>query len=267
METKEFLENAVATLKKLDDFNESLVRGTALAQTMRTLRETCFLGNYMRAIANAKTLLKLDSVRDTQAIAMIARSIFELAIEIELIDRIPDSAEKIIAFGEYEHLRRARKIVAYANRNPSHSPHLDDPQLQSFIDQQGARIEAARDRLWPDKKLSLDHWTQMKLGRRAEHIGGPINGIFQTEYQSHSWYAHAGLTGVMDTNEEFYWVTNGFSYGLASDSYHLILKSIIQVFEIHAIDRKILKKLEYSKNVSILRDEQQAKEYWDYLMQ
>ena len=117
METKEFLENAVATLKKLDDFNESLVRGTALAQTMRTLRETCFLGNYMRAIANAKTLLKLDSVRDTQAIAMIARSIFELAIEIELIDRIPDSAEKIIAFGEYEHLRRARKIVAYANRS------------------------------------------------------------------------------------------------------------------------------------------------------
>jgi hypothetical protein len=261
-EPKVIFESFYKMLKSLDDFNEKEISGVVFGQVSPTSREQCFLGNYLRAIANVKTLLKFNNVADSQAIAMIARSVFELAIEIELIDHIQNAPEKIFAFVESEKLRRSRTIVRFAENHPNHSPHLDTSFHKTFIDREGERIDAAHEKLWPNKKRKLSHWSQLNLRARAELIGDALLEMYDSEYQAHSWYAHAGLTGVMSTNVDFYWMLCGKAYQLAADSYEVLLKSIIKTFRLTVADTKILDKLEYAKMVPFTEDESQAGELW-----
>jgi Family of unknown function (DUF5677) len=249
-------------LKSLDDFNEKEVKGVAFGQISPTPREQCFLGNYLRAIANVKTLLKFNNVADSQAIAMIARSVFELAIEIELIDRIPNGPGKIFSFVGYEQLRRSRKIVRFAESHPNHNQRLDVPFHKSFIDREGAQIDAERKRLWPNSKDGPLHWSQLNLRQHAELIGEKVLEMYDSEYQMHSWYAHAGLTGVLSTQAEFYWALCAIAYKLSADSYEVILKSIVRTFKLTLSDEKILDKLKYAKVVPFTEDESQAGELW-----
>ena len=261
-EMKNHVGRAYHMLKNLDAFNEKEVRGVALGQTNSTLRESCFLGNYLRSIANVKTLLKLGSIEDSQVVATIARSIFEMAVEIHLIDCIPDSPSKIIAFGELERLKRARKIVKFTETHPNHSPRLDDPLFKSFIDREGSRIESNSNRLWPNKKIALTHWSQLNLRQRAELIGDKILEMYDSEYQMHSWYVHAGITGVINTEPEFYWVLCGVALVFAADSFELILGSVIRLCNLEQADAKIWKKLECSKMLSFTESDAQATELW-----
>lgn len=258
-ETKDNVARFYTMLKNLDAFNEKEVRGIVFGQLSPTLREQCFLGNYLRAIANVKSMLKLDNIADSQAVAMIARSVFELAVEIELIDRVADGPKKILAFGEYERLRRARTIVRFAETHSDHSPHLDVPLHKSFADREGARIDSERDRLWPDwKKLGLTHWSQLKLRARAELVGNKILEMYDSEYQVHSWYTHAGITGVTNTQPEFYWALCAVAHRLTSDSFEIILQSIIKTFRLALTDVKILDKLEFAKIISFTESDVQA---------
>lgn len=63
-----------------------------------TPREECFVAAYYRTVANARTLLELKSPSHFQGIAMLARCMFELAVDVALIDQIPDAITKIYAY-------------------------------------------------------------------------------------------------------------------------------------------------------------------------
>lgn len=53
----------------------------------------CFAGICYRSKANVESLLSLKGVKDVQAITMLARSLFELAVDIKLIGIIPDGLQ------------------------------------------------------------------------------------------------------------------------------------------------------------------------------
>jgi len=55
----------------------------------KTDRDDCFVGIYYRAKANVESLLSLKYLRDFQASIMLARSLFELAVDMKLIDVDP----------------------------------------------------------------------------------------------------------------------------------------------------------------------------------
>lgn len=250
-------------LRSIDEFNEKELRGTLLCQLSPTVREQCFLGNYIRAIANVKTLLRLTNIEDCQAVAMIARSIFETGIEIALIDKIERGPEKIIVFAEVERLKWARKIVQAAQLYPSLE--TDISLHKSFIDRDGPRIDAKRSDLWPgDKRLS--HWSQKDLRARAELTGKELLGIYDSEYQVHSWYVHSGVTGVISMNGEFYWSMWAKSFQLAAESFEIILKSMIEGFHLYHADSKLLDKLTYAKQVPFTKDPSQASALWNELV-
>ncbi len=84
---------------------------------------------------------------------MITRNLFELAIDIRLIDKITEAVPKMIIFTEVEKLRCARKIVAFKAAN--HGDTLDDSVYQDFITNQGASIDAKHLTLWPTKTPGL----------------------------------------------------------------------------------------------------------------
>src|SRR5258708_6699568 len=124
-------ERCYTMLKSLNEFDKQEVAGVVRGLLAKTDRDNCFIGNYYRGKAHIETLLSLKSAKNLQAIAMVARGLFELAVDTKLIDAIPDAVKKILAFSDVEKLRAARKIVKYKAANPTAA--VDASIHDSFI--------------------------------------------------------------------------------------------------------------------------------------
>jgi len=81
-------------MKSLSEFDKIEVRGVIQTLLSTSDRERCFIGTYQRATANIATLLEFKHAKHFQAIAMLARGLFELAVDVRLIDVIPDGPQK-----------------------------------------------------------------------------------------------------------------------------------------------------------------------------
>jgi hypothetical protein len=146
----EITERFFTVVKSLNEFDKAEVRGVIQTLVATGDRDICFTGNYFRGVANVETLLSLKNVRDFQAVAMLARTLFELAVEIRLINAFSDSVPKILAFTEVEKLRAAKRIVGFKAANPS--AQVDATIYEQYALSEGARIDAARVSLWPGTK-------------------------------------------------------------------------------------------------------------------
>ena len=188
-----------AILRSLDEFDEMEVRGVINGILTPTERDSCFQIIYHRVVANIASLRALNNRQHFQAISMITRNLFELAIDIRLIDKITDAVPKMIIFTEVEKLPGARKIVAYKAANPGAI--LDDSVYQDFITRQGTSIDAKHLALWPTKTpgqpQKIDHWSGLDLRSRAVKIGDPFVQIYDVQQPQWSWQVHSGITGIV----------------------------------------------------------------------
>jgi hypothetical protein len=106
-------------------------------------RETCFTVNYYRAFANVETILALNHVKHIQGIASAAPGLFEIAVDVALIQHDQQAPEKMIALLAVEKLRSAQAIVDFKKAEPT--AQVDATIFQDFITQEGPRINALRD--------------------------------------------------------------------------------------------------------------------------
>ena len=143
----EITERFFTVIKSLNEFDKAEVRGVIQTLIAPTERDICFTGNYYRAVANVESILTLKNVRDFQAVAMLARALFELAVDIKLINAVNDSVRKVLTFTDVEKLRSAKRIVAFKTAN--RSAQVDATIYQQYIASNGARIDAERQLLWP----------------------------------------------------------------------------------------------------------------------
>jgi hypothetical protein len=97
-----------AVVNSIREFDKLKLAGIISAIIKPSDRENCFLGTYYRAAGNIDSLLTLSSPKHFQAAAMLARSLFELAVDIKLIDKVHFGWAKMVFFGDVEKLRSAR---------------------------------------------------------------------------------------------------------------------------------------------------------------
>jgi hypothetical protein len=145
------------------------------------------------------TLLELKKPKHFQAISMLSRALFELAVEIMLIDALPQSCEKMIAFVNVEKLRCARKILTFKAQHPGSA--VDTTTYDSFVTANGASLDTVKTRLWPNLK-KVDHWSGRDLRSRVALLNAPFEEIYDVHYPSLSWQVHSGLTGVINLQAE-----------------------------------------------------------------
>jgi hypothetical protein len=107
-----------AVVKSIREFDKLTLAGVLSALIKPSDRENCFLGTYFRTAGNIDSLLALNSGKHFQAAAMVARSLFELAVDIKMIDKVPRGWAKMVLFVEIEKLRDARKMIAFAASKP-----------------------------------------------------------------------------------------------------------------------------------------------------
>jgi hypothetical protein len=232
-------------LKSLNEFDKQEVRGVVAGLLAATDRDKCFVGLYYRGKANIESLLSLKNVKDVQAIAMVARCLFELAVDIKLIDVIPDAVQKIVAFSDVERLRAARKIVKFKIANPTASVNSSVHAL--FVTNNASRIDAERNALWPGVK-KVDHWSGLRLSERAALLKAPFEEVYELKFPQLSWYTHsAGLTGFVNLEASTFNLLSASQFELAGKFYILLLTAVIDEFGLGKADARIKDKLKLAQ--------------------
>jgi len=222
-------------------FDNTEVRPRIDAAAAQTAAEQCTIGTYLRTLANVRTLVTLKDSSSFQAIAMIARALFEFAVDIRLQQHIPDGAEKAMAFVDVEKLRAARRFVANAAKTG------DECDIhEKFIKERSAEIEAKWQTYWPGQKRP-PHWSGMNLRSRVQLLKTPFDAMYDAHYQELSWYVHTGLTGVANLEAQIFPLICGTSYEVAIESYRETLRAVIEQLNLRATDTDIEKKLELAR--------------------
>jgi hypothetical protein len=252
------IERFYAALKGMNYLDKNELLNVVSAVFFPSERERQITLTYHRATMNVDTILKLPDGRHFQAIASLARTIFELAVEIRLMATVPDAAAKVKLFDDVEKLKSARRIVAFKNAHPDAlvltTSHTD------FIAARATTIDADEAAMWPPKKAGkkpvVNHWTQLKLSERAECLGDPFHEIYELQYAQLSWYAHSGLTGVSGLSGETFAKLAGVALKIAVDAYMEIMHTVIDEFKIYKADPQIKARMQYAKLMPFTDGEQ-----------
>jgi hypothetical protein len=247
-----------AVLKGVSEFDKLEVNGVIRTLLTPSDREKCFIATYLRGSANVATLLELKWPKDFQAINMLARTLFELAVDARLINVIPKAPEKMIAFVDVEKLKCARKILKF---HASHAvPKVDTSIYSSFVASEATRIGGLRSSLWPGLE-KLSHWSGMNLPDRTKLLKAfPFEKLYEINYPHLSWQVHSGLTGVINLKAATFTTMCGCAFILAADSYREILLAMIEEFKIERADDKIKKKLKTAKMLPFAESREQAEQ-------
>lgn len=223
-------------------------------------REQCVLATYYRAAGIIESFLRLDSSKHFQAAAMIARSLFELAVDISLADKIPGGFLKMVLFVDVEKLHRARQMIEFARANPNRG--IDVSSQAEFVKNNETRIDHTHKVLWPSQKTggklrALRHWSELHLSGRVELLGEPFDAMYKFQYPRLSWYVHDGLTGVVNLPAEFFPTVSGYASSLVITCYTQILETVIHEMKIDRAVEKIHKALKLATLLPFSKDPEQ----------
>lgn len=244
-----------STLTSLNNFDKLEIRNVIRGLLNPTQRDICFTANYYRAFANVESVLALNHVKHVQGIASAARGLFEIAVDVALIDQIPQGPEKMIAHIDVEKMRSAQAISDFKAANPA--AQVDATTFQEFIRLEGTRIIALRDSLWPNRP-DVQHWSLLKMQKRVEKLGQPFNELYAVEYPRLSWYIHSGLTGFANLQKESFEFMAGIAFTIAVRSYMALMTAIIDEFELDKHDPKVKTRMQYAQMVPWTDGEVQA---------
>ena len=244
-----------STLTSLNDFDKLEIRNVIRGLLNPTQREICFIANYYRAFANIESILVLNHVKYVQGIASAARGLFEIAVDVALIDHVPQGPEKMLALIDVEKMRSAQAIIDFKAANPT--AQVDTTTFHEFIRLEGARITALRDSFWPNRP-DVQHWSLLEMQKRVEKLGQPFNEIYAVEYARLSWYIHSGLTGFANLQKESFELIAGIAFTIAAKSYMALMAAIIDEFKLNEHDSKIKARMQYAQMLPWTNGKEQA---------
>jgi hypothetical protein len=189
-------------------------------------------------------MIAINETKQFQTLSLLARTIFELALEIRAIIGDPDAEKKIELFSRVELLRSARQVVAFYDGHPDAQLYQ---QQMDLIAKYGIQIDAEEAAMWPTKpgvrKSPLKHWTRKSVRQRAKDLGPPFNRIYEVFYAQLSWMTHSGVVSPLNMTNG--WVTSYVSvvYSIAIDSYVALLEMLVVPFKLSATNEHIMRKI------------------------
>jgi hypothetical protein len=244
-----------AALRNLRNLEEVDVRNVIAGVLKPTPRERLLTLNYHRAAFNVETVLALPNTQHFQAIAMLARAIFEDAVEIKLINLNADAGAKADVLTRIEKLRAAEQVVEFKTMHPDAD--VFSKVYEDYIAANAGAIRAEKVRFWPGPS-NVNHWLNKKLGSRIEGLGEPYERIYEVHYAQLSWYSHSGITGVSNIDGEMLAAFVGICYQIAVESYMQILEILVNEFRLYITDPKLKDKIQYAKFVAFARSQREA---------
>jgi hypothetical protein len=207
-ETSDFTQHELVSayydgMRKCIDFVQTQIIPVLNGQINLNQREEAVLGIFYRIHALGSSLTRLNNTIDFCAVATIARTLFELLLDLKLLTRqmsTQEDIEKFRAFSEVDRFRRADKVLEFQTKNPGieEKSYFPGEFRMKFVEFPGKRdeIESKTVSLWGKSKNGKinwpDHWTGISVRGRAELFGSIYEQKYLEIYSILSWYVHAG---------------------------------------------------------------------------
>ncbi|SEB98524.1 DUF5677 domain-containing protein [Terriglobus roseus] len=232
----------LSSLHTLDQQEISPVLGGILK---KTVGEECRHLIHVRANSYVQSLLALRNIVHFQTIASSARSLFELAVDLELMDLKQGAEHQMFHYMEVEKLRAARAHVRFAKDHPHRGK---DVSLHlGFITRREKDIESVAARIWQKKLDRVNHWSELNLHARVALLGEEMQSDYVEHYRQLSWSVHSGLAGHMDLPARAFPVMCSISLELARTQYSRILRKLVRRFNLDQADPSLDSKITYAQ--------------------
>jgi hypothetical protein len=244
-------------LKSLAQFDEMELRGVTSGILSPTLPEECVLSIYLRTAGNVSSLLELKSPKHFQAIGMLARSVFEQAVDIGIFDMVQGAPIKMRVFLDIEKLRACRSAVAFAKKNPLALQHSVQTQ-ENYIVNNEARIVGLAATTWPGLKFTdITHWSGIRLPARVRMLPVEMLELYDCYYRQLSWSVHSGLEGSYGLQPVAFPRMCGMAFNLAARNYEKVLTHVIRSLKLNKADPLIENKMKLARFLPFTEDAQQ----------
>lgn len=241
-----------AVLNSLAQFDNLEVKGVVNGLLSPTLPEECVLSIYYRASGNVSSLLELKTPQHFQAIGILARSIFELAVDIAIFNQVQGAPIKMRVFLDLEKLRACRNAVEFAKNTPLTLQQSVKPQ-QDYITNNETRIMRLVASTWPGVK-ELTHWSAKRLPARVRMLPADMRELYACFYKQLSWSVHSGLEGSYGIKPETFARMGGMGFNLAARNYERVLSQVIQVIKLDKVDPLINNKMKFARYLPFTED-------------
>jgi hypothetical protein len=192
--------------------------------------ENSMVGLYYRLHLLARSLVKLDSADTFQAVRSIARSMFELLLDIKTLAINQSLSRMFAAYPMIERTRTAIRVADFVAANPSpernkkykhqitlasdpaHIAKCEDILLNVF----GITTNIGVDRTRKFPKS----WSKRDVRTQASMLGIAEEESYIADYSIDSWFVHGGFAGIENISEDG--LVNVYCRGqlLAQKTYH-----------------------------------------------
>jgi hypothetical protein len=230
-------------LREAVDFVQSQVIGRLRGQINLAKQERAIMGIFLRIHALACSLVRLNNKVDFNAVAGIARTVFELLLDMKLLTS-PNLREQdldcFFAFSEVDRFRKARRVVELQEKHPElvDNSLLDSSKRKEFVELRvkDKSVEKKVESLWgrtPNGRLKWpDHWSGLSIRDRSTIFGPLYEQEYLEVYSLLSSYAHGGSSAYSGLTEKALESVYGISLEYARKLYIESLLVCSKVFNL-----------------------------------
>lgn len=204
-------------------------------------KKTAILHLYGRVFLLVQSVVKLNNVRCCQLLPASLRSLFEIYIDMILLQKesIIDDSEKFFSFSElykYKSAKNLERIDKELGKNTK------EKIVNKYINNFTHKVSEKK-KLW-GKKIPI-HWTNLSLEDRSRLIGEL--STYRDIYYYGNMYIHSGYLVFPKTEEDADFLC-AYTYGF---SIHIFQKSTHILFEVVSL-KKIKYMLEESNKIFLM---------------
>ncbi len=189
--------------KSLHALMEGTVCSVIMGQVGKSDIEEAIAATFYRITLLLRGVALLEEPAHFQIANSVARTIFELVIDLKSLCDDPSLAAKFLAFTRVVKFRKAEQLSGFLNANPSvdRSPHqhalsfASDPQRKQEVEQLCIKHWGPNKNgqpNWPD------HWSGRNIADRAHDAGLEFEEAYRSQFFLQSQYVHAGPAGIQD---------------------------------------------------------------------
>jgi hypothetical protein len=180
---------------------------------------------HLRSANLLASICRLDGTPHFQSIAAAARALFEVSLDMALLnnDSTSESVQRLEAFTRVERFRAAEKLVKfYVSHVPPPDLSLTTRQAVVADQVERAAIEQFRDQFWSTQK-KRGRWPQQcsafpNVAERAKHVGPAWEERYVRHYAGLSWHVHGGFVGVEELSKDSFDIMASDAHRLAVDT-------------------------------------------------
>lgn len=205
-------------------------------------KKSALVLTYNRLFLNLNTLRFLKDIFHFQTAASIARTVFELYIDLIDLTETERNYEKFFDWPKVELHRLAQKTVEFNNKYPDRKINPAE-DYQKMFDFSQKTINDLFLSQWDGNK-KVKHWTGKNFSDRIDSKDIEVQRLYVQIYKLFSWHVHAGNPTAASTTggheKEMTFISHNITQKVALESTLIMNKT----FQFEKINTDFLKQIE-----------------------